>query len=220
MPRVQCEVVEEVIFQDSLNHEGTAGGVLLEDISPTVGEAYSGQGTLFSKEDPTGEKGDVVSAFGGRPFVKPENARFESLAWNISQWSHEMTMAKVVTVSFEFYMKNRGGASKGMIGIISFSDSGSGGRGWDVSLTEDGTVSWWDGNEFHETEVQFETDKVVSFKMVVDFPNRSYVATIGDQSFSGNLVRDCRGVRKIMFYNSTGAEFYYTEPKVTVAPET
>ena len=216
---VQCQVGEEVIFQDSFKDAGGEGGVLLGETSPTIGDAYSGQGTLFSQEGAATEKGDILAAFAGRSFVKPENASFDSLVWNISKWSQELTASGVVTVSFDFYMKNRGGAAKGMIGIISFSDSATGGRGWDISLKEDGSASWWDGQDFHQTEIQFDVDKVVPFKLVVDFPKRSYVATIGEESFSGTLVDGGQGVRRIMFYNSTGVEFYYADPKVAVAPE-
>jgi len=215
---IRAQIDEEVIFQDDLVRQDSTVGIPMEESSPTVGEIYTGQGTLFNKGNATGEEEEILKAFNDRPFVRPENAGFQSLTWNISNRFYELMQGKVVTISFDFYVGNRGGDGKGAIGIISFLNEGVSGRGWDLALKDNGTVSWWDGKEFHEADVTFDTDKVVPFKLVVDFDKRSYVATIGEHSFTGKLTEEVRGFRRLMLYNSTGVAFYYTDPKITCVP--
>jgi len=229
----------EVVFKDDLSRPGVlpaSATTSLESAGPQVGGLYTGTGTVFDVKQAQGTAASAGVALGGKNFAQAPSAETAAEAIRGTRWYlDEVGQAAVkdsrVLISFDFYMVG-GDGSKSM-NLISFQDAGTGGRGFDIALKDDGTVSWHDGIA-HPVTGLFPTNMAARFELMVNFAGGYFEAKIGDLRFSGNLAADAHDdffydpseanhagqewLSNLLFYNTTGLEFFYNNAEIVVLP--
>ncbi len=207
----------QIIFSDDYSRPDLvppSASAALAGTSPQVGDPYSGGGNVLDSAQAAGNAALAASALGGGNIVQAlgTNGR-----WWISSDSQLAAQSQTVSFSFDFYMVNTAATE---INVVTFTDGGFSGRGWDIVLRNDGSISWYDGS-FHHLGETFDTGQKQTFSIVADFSQGTYVANIGSLSFNGNMTIGTNTFASVLFYNSTGSEFYYNnaEIKIGAIPE-
>lgn len=229
----------EVVFKDDFSRPGAlpaSASISLESVGPQVGAPYTGAGTVFDAKQAQGTAADAGAALGGKNFAQAPSAEGAAEAirgtrWHLDEAGQAALKNSRVLISFDFYMVG-GDGSKNM-NLISFQDGGTGGRGFDIALKDDGTVTWHDGIA-HSVPGLFPTNMAVKFELMVNFAGGYFEAKIGDLRFSGNLEADAHNdffydpneashvgrewFSSLLFYNTTGLEFFYNNAEIVVLP--
>lgn len=224
----------EIVFKDDFSRPGYLPeelSISIDQGNPQIGAAYTGIGRVFDPKRASGTAAQAGVALGGTNFAQAPAESLNGTRWNLGEAGMGLTLDRSVLISFDFYLA--GGDGKQSMNIISFQDKNTGGRGIDLLLKDDGTVSWHDGRN-HLVSGTFPVNAAVRFEMLIEFASGYFMAKIGDLKFSGNLVADSHddfyydphsydhvavnSFASLMFYSSNACEFFYNNAQIRVLP--
>lgn len=209
----------QVIFKDNFDRPGMippAASINIAETTPEIGEKYTGEAVIHSAA--AGGSAQAASEALGKANVVEAlpRAQWNSARWWIVAKEQKSTNLATVTFTFDFFMTG----TKGTVIFTSLADSQSNGRGFTIYLTSDGNISWWDGVGKDGTGITeagtFELEKAVAVKVVADYENQKFTATIGDTTFEGTFNPETTNFRNAIIYNSSAAEFYYNNVEIAI----